>query len=205
MLWRDTVDLIAVSHSAGPNVVVTETSRTVFANKIGVVRNEFYQALANNLRPTATFVINAIEYEDEQKLRHDSKDYLVIRSYSKDGDTLELVCQAYTDVQPNLARLRDMVEIWHYVLFENSMGKMSPTPELLCTVPAQIDSKGGGTSDVDGVVETKNNYTVTIAYRADIRQDMFLMIGGARYDIRYIEDPFNRHETLILTVEKVVP
>lgn len=205
MIWRDVIDLISVSHSEGAVVIVTETTRTVFANKKSVARSEFYQAIANDLKPNATFEIRVSEYADEQKLRHDGKDYLIIRTYSKNGETVELTCQAYDDLQTNLARLRNTIEIWHNTFIENSMGEMSPKPELICTVPASIEYKGGSSSSMDGITETTNNVTVTIRYRDGITPDMYLMIDGKRHDIKYIEDPFNRHETLILTAERVIP
>jgi head-tail adaptor len=204
MIWRDTLDLIAVTHS-GPDDVVTETSRTVLAHKTGVVRTEFYAALSNNLMPTATFMIRSIEYDGEQKLRHAGKEYLIIRTYDRGDDIMELVCQAYDDVQPNLARLRDRVEIWHNRLVENSMHEYEPVPELVCSVMATVDIRGGGTAGVDDIVETTNDATVTIRYRPGITPDMWVVIGGERWDIRYIEDPHNRHETLVLYVERVTP
>lgn len=205
MPWNDVVDLITVSHSKDANVFVNETVRTVYANKKSVMRNEFYQAIANGLKPTVTFEIHSFEYEDEQKLRHDGKDYLIIRTFSKDDDMLELICQAYDDVQTNLARLRDMVEIWKNTFIKNSMDEETPSSERLFIVPAHIEYKGGGSSRIDDVIETINNATVTIQYREGITSDLFIMIDGQRWDIRFIEDPYNRHETLVLTVERVIP
>ena len=205
LIWRDTADLIAVTHSGDPDDVVTETSRTVFCHKVGVTRTEFYAALQNNLKPTATFIIRSIEYDSEQKLRHEGKEYLIIRTYDRGDDIMELVCQAYDDVQPNLARLRDRIEIWRNRLVENSMHEYEPVPELVCSVMAAIDFRGGGTAGVDDIVETTNDATVTIRYRPGITPDMWVVINGERWDIRYIEDPHNRHETLVLHVERVVP
>jgi len=204
MIWRDTADLIRVTHS-GASDEVSETSRTVFAHKTGVVRTEFYAALQNNLKPTATFLIRSIEYEGEQKLRHEGKEYLIIRTYDRGDDIMELVCQAYDDVEPNLARLRDRIEIWCHTLVENSMHEYEPVPQLVASVMAAVDYRGGGTAGVDGIVETTNDATVTIRYRPGITSDMWVVIDGVRWDIRYIEDPHNRHETLVLHVERVTP
>jgi len=204
MMGDHVVDLIKIMHSNDATVVVTEISRSVFANRKSVTRAEFYQGIANDLNPNVVFEVHSLEYEDEQRLRNEGKDYLIIRTYSKD-DLVELVCQAYHDVQINLAKLRDTVEIWHHTFSLNAMNEKTPTPVLLYTVMAEIEFKGGGTSELDDIIETSNNAIVKVVYRADIREDMFLMIGGKRWDIRYIEDPYNRHETLILTVERVVP
>jgi len=205
MIWRDSLDLIAVSHMGDPDDIVTETIRTVFAHKVGVTRTEFYAALQNNLKPTATFMIRSIEYDGEQKLRHNGQEYLIIRTYDRGDDIMELVCQAYDDVQTNLARLRDRIEIWRHVLVKNSMLEYEPVPELVCTVMAAVDYKGGGAASVDEIIETTNDATVTIRYRPGITPDMWVVIDGMRWDIRYIEDPHNRHETLVLHVERVMP
>lgn len=209
MTFDHEVELIKISHSDDPEVIITETSRTLLANKKSVVRSEFYQAFANNLKPTIIFEIHAFEYENEQKLRHEGQDYLIIRTYSKNSEILELICQAYDDIQANLARLRDTVEIWHNTIIENSMGEQSPSPALLYKVPAQIEFKGGGSGTTGAsdtiVTETINNATVTIKYREGIMSAMFLKINGERWDIKFIEDPYNRHETLILHVERVLP
>jgi SPP1 family predicted phage head-tail adaptor len=207
MLWRDVVSLISVAEvEVSQNVFqLAESSRSVFANKKSVNRDEFYKAYANALRPTVAFDIRAAEYSGEQKLRHNGTDYMIIRTYSRNDETIELVCQAFDDVQTNLAHLRDTVEIWHNTFIENSMGERSPMEKRLFTLPARVEYRGGKSGIADGVIETTNNVIVTIRYREGITPDMFLKIGGQRFDIRYIEDPFNRHETLILTAERVVP
>lgn len=209
MSKNDIIELITVAHSDASAVVVTETSRQVYAEKKSVVRTEFYQAFANNLKPTAVFEIYPFEYQGEPKARHDGTDYLIIRTYSKNKDSLELVCQAFYDVQANLARLRDTVEIWHNTITENSMGEKAPSTALLYTLPAQIEYKGGGSGTTGAsntiVTETVNNATVVIKYRAGITEAMFLKINGERWDIKFIEDPYNRHETLILHVERKLP
>lgn len=207
MLWRDLVSLISVSEvETSDNVFeLAETSRDVLADKKSVNRDEFYKAISNDLRPTVAFKIRAVEYAGEQKLKHNGTDYMIVRTYSRNDETIELVCQAFDDVQTNLALLRDTVEIWHNTFIENSMGENSPMEERLFTVPARIEYRGGGSGVTSGVIETTNNVTVTIRYRAGITPDMHLFIDGQRWDIRYIEDPFNRHETLILHAERAVP
>jgi SPP1 family predicted phage head-tail adaptor len=207
MRFQDVVNLISVSEVDNGNNVfaLTETSRTVFAHKKSVTRSEFYKAIANNLKPTIVFVAWDAEYNGEQKLQHENIDYLIIRSYNSGDRMIELVCQAFDDIQSNLAKLRDTIEIWHNVLAENSMGEKEPAPERLYTLPAHITFDSGGTGEMDGITETTNNITVTIRYRSGITPDMFLMVNGQRYDIRFIEDPFNRHEALILHAERMVP
>lgn len=96
MLWRDTVELIVdtlVTDDAGDDVLGTRIFRQVFANKKSIRQSEFYQAQSTNLRPTIMFEVRAIDYQDELLLRVDSITYDIIRTYTKNGEILELICQ----------------------------------------------------------------------------------------------------------------
>lgn len=206
MNWRDVIDLVTVLEvdRGGGVFELEEVPRSVFANRKSVNRDEFYKAQANNLIPSIAFEIRSVDYADEQKAVHEGMEYIVLRTYSRNGETTELVCQSVDDVQTNLAQLRDSVDIWHHTFVENSMGELSPQAVRLFTVPAQISQLGGGTVNVEDAVETSETLSVTIKYRPGIRTDMFLMIAGRRYDIDQINDPLNRHSTLILKARRVV-
>ena len=94
MFFRDTIDLINVTTTVNDigNIVETETSRTVFADKGSIKQSEFYQAMAQGLKPELTFIIRTIEYENEPMLEYNSKPYTIIRTYEKD-EFIELICQ----------------------------------------------------------------------------------------------------------------
>lgn len=205
MNWRDIVELVKVQEvdRGGGVFELEESSRSVFANRKSVNRDEFYKAQANNLIPSIAFEIRSIDYSDEQKAVHEGRGYIVLRTYSRNGETTELVCQSVDDVQTNLAQLRDTVEIWRRTFAENSMGEMSPQFSRLLTVPAQISQPGGGTANVEETIETTETLSVTIKYRPGIRTDMFLMIAGRRYDIDQIDDPMHRHSTLVIKARRV--
>jgi SPP1 family predicted phage head-tail adaptor len=93
-MWRDVINLVAVTN--GENVmgdpIETETSRQVFANKKSIRQTEFYQAASTGLKPEIMFEIRSIEYFDEPKLEYENKTYTIIRTYSKNGEILELIC-----------------------------------------------------------------------------------------------------------------
>ncbi|MFD3271516.1 phage head closure protein [Paenibacillus dendritiformis] len=202
------IQLLPLLYVAGGDTDTIEEGkpRDVLADRKSVNRSEFYPAFANGLRPEVAFTIWSAEYEDEPRLTYNGIAYEIIRTHTgKDEREIELVCQPLDLVKTGLSRLRDTIEIWHNTSKENSMGEQSPAPERLYTLPAQIVYKGGGTNEVDGVIETANAASITIKYRAGITSDMFVIIGGKRWDIRFIEDPYHRHETLILSVERVVP
>jgi SPP1 family predicted phage head-tail adaptor len=93
-MWRDVISLVTITYTESDigDIVETRTNRQVYANKKSIRQSEFYQAQANGLRPEAMFEMRSIDYQDEQKLLHDGKEYNVIRTYSKNGEILELVC-----------------------------------------------------------------------------------------------------------------
>jgi len=93
-MWRDVISLVTITYTESDigDIVETRTDRQVYANKKSIRQSEFYQAQANGLRPEAMFEMRSIDYQGEQKLIHDGKEYNVIRTYSKNGEILELVC-----------------------------------------------------------------------------------------------------------------
>ena len=94
MRWSDTVDLIAETSDTNDmaDPVTVESSRTVFANRKSIRQTEFYQAAATGLRPEWMFEVRSMEYGGESKLRHEGRDYSIIRTYSRNGEIMELIC-----------------------------------------------------------------------------------------------------------------
>jgi SPP1 family predicted phage head-tail adaptor len=56
-------------------------------------RNEFYSAAQTGLKPSITFVIHGYEYNGEKKVEFEGEKYKVIRTYMKDFEEMELVCE----------------------------------------------------------------------------------------------------------------
>lgn len=98
MLWRDVIDLIPVivaRDSYGEETEQDGTPRTVFANKKSVRQTEFYQAMAAGIKPDIVFEIMVGDYSDEAKVKYNEKYYRVVRTYSANGERIELVCSIY--------------------------------------------------------------------------------------------------------------
>ena len=95
MFFRETVDLISktTSVSAAGDAIDSESTSTVYADKQSIRQSEFYQAMASGLRPEIMFVIRSIDYSNEKKLTWNSKNYNIIRTYDKDGELTELICE----------------------------------------------------------------------------------------------------------------
>lgn len=94
MFFRDVLDLIQITQSSdgGGGFTETESSRQVFANRKSIRQNEFYQAQIAGLKPEIMFEVRAEEYQDEPKISYAGKAYQIIRTFSKNGEILELVC-----------------------------------------------------------------------------------------------------------------
>lgn len=58
-----------------------------------VSRNEFYAAAQAGLKPEITFIIHAYEYNGEKEVEFEGEKYKVIRTYMKDFEEMELVCE----------------------------------------------------------------------------------------------------------------
>ncbi len=95
MLFRDVIELISITTTENDlgDVIEVPTERQVFADKQSVRQSEFYQAAATGLRPELMFVVRTIDYDNEPKLKYNGKEYTIIRTYDKDGELTELVCQ----------------------------------------------------------------------------------------------------------------
>jgi len=95
MFFRETVDLVNITQTINAigDFVDTETTSTVFADKQSIRQSEFYQAYATGLRPEIMFVIRQIDYSNQPRLKWNSKYYNIIRSFDKDGELVELICE----------------------------------------------------------------------------------------------------------------
>lgn len=100
MMWRDICELLTITSAPDGygGYTDTETARTVFCDRKSVKATEFYQAHATGLKPEITLVIRSVDYDDETKLRFSGKVYDVLRSYSKNGELVELTCAKRTEL-----------------------------------------------------------------------------------------------------------
>ncbi len=105
MLWRDQIELIVtdqVKNSKGEYVDVIPNPEApaldpnlVYANKKSVRQSEFYQSFAADLKAEKMFEVRVEEYGDERMLRFDNEDWYIIRTFTKNGEIMELICSRY--------------------------------------------------------------------------------------------------------------
>jgi SPP1 family predicted phage head-tail adaptor len=93
-MWRDVLQLVTSNHSVNQygDAVSTDLTTQVFCNKKSVRQSEFYQAHATGLKPELMFEVRSVDYAGQQELIFNTKKYLVIRTYSKNDEIIELVC-----------------------------------------------------------------------------------------------------------------
>lgn len=75
------------------DTITISVFKTIFADKKSVKQSEFYQAHAQGLKPEIMFIIHPSEYEGKQGIKYNGKQYKVIRTYEKDSENLELICE----------------------------------------------------------------------------------------------------------------
>lgn len=94
VLFRDVAELIAatVTEDKDGYDVAAETRTTVFVDVQSVRREEFYRSLEAGRALKAAFLLRACDYGGQERLEHNGKRYRVVRTYTQDGELLELNC-----------------------------------------------------------------------------------------------------------------
>lgn len=95
-MFSDVIELITYPEEVddiGDNIKNEPSYRQIYANEKGVRQSEFYQASAVGLKPELTFVIRLNSYKKEESIRYKGKVYSIIRTYRKNKEFLEIVCQ----------------------------------------------------------------------------------------------------------------
>lgn len=96
MLWRDVgllcTEEIKLDSLKKPYKVLVK--REIFCNKKSVRQNEFYQAQAQGYRPEIMFEIRSSAYDGESYFEYNGKQYRIIRTFDKNGEIMELICNA---------------------------------------------------------------------------------------------------------------
>lgn len=70
-----------------------ETRTNILCAVKSIGRNEFYAAAQAGLKPEITFIIHAYEFNGEKEVEFEGEKYKVIRTYMKDFEEMELVCE----------------------------------------------------------------------------------------------------------------
>jgi head-tail adaptor len=94
MSWSDVIELGTLTEvTEYGETIVSYVYREVFADKKSVRSKEFYESRLLGLKPELMFEVRTSEYNEEPKLKFNSKVYDIIRTYEK-GEFTELICSA---------------------------------------------------------------------------------------------------------------
>jgi SPP1 family predicted phage head-tail adaptor len=85
--------MVPGENDLGDPIKVPQKNDYIFAEEKSVRQSEFYQAAANGLRPEIVLEVNTFEYNGEPMLEYNGKTYDIIRTFKKDNEKIELVCQ----------------------------------------------------------------------------------------------------------------
>lgn len=87
----------AKSTNAIGDPIRTPTETKIYVNELSIRQSEFYQAQASGLRPEIMFETRLQNYNNEGRIKYGGKTYDIIRTYKKNRDFIELVCQGITN------------------------------------------------------------------------------------------------------------
>jgi hypothetical protein len=100
-LFKEIINLISVTKGKDSDgfPIDIEHSHKAFADKKSVTRSEFYSSLQAGVNATAVFDVWQVDFDESAydgaeatRLEHNGKKYKILRTYSKDGEMLEITC-----------------------------------------------------------------------------------------------------------------
>lgn len=96
-MWCNELTLIqehTITYDDIGNPIISEPVESIiFCEVNSITRSEFYNASMAGLKPSIVFKVHSFEYNDETKIKFDNKNYKVMRTYSKNTEELELICE----------------------------------------------------------------------------------------------------------------
>lgn len=94
-MWSDVIELGNTIEKIEHGEVIQNIEwRQVFANKKSIRQSEFYQAANVGLKPELLFEVYSFEFNNDEKVRFNGKEYSIIRAYEK-GEITELTVTSY--------------------------------------------------------------------------------------------------------------
>lgn len=94
-MWRDVIEVgNEVEMIEYGEVIRTKDYRKVYADKQSVRQSEFYQSASVGLKPELVFVVKSVEFNNDEYVRYEDKEYTIIRTYDK-GETTELTVSSH--------------------------------------------------------------------------------------------------------------
>ena len=95
MYWRDVVTLKAVTEGRDADGFPKET--IVFADVSSTKRSEFYAARQAGISLALTVKLRAADYDGQERLSYEGKEYKVERAYTEAREYYELNCSEFRE------------------------------------------------------------------------------------------------------------
>lgn len=94
-MFSEIVELISIVKTTNEigDSIKTKTKRQVFCKEMSVGQNEFYQAQTAGFKPTLKLELYIFEYNNEQLVEYQGREYSVLRTYKKNSERIELTCE----------------------------------------------------------------------------------------------------------------
>lgn len=101
-MMNDVITLCEIKGVQNENGYINDTvisEREVFAEKKSATRSEFYSAMAIGITVSAVFVVNALDYNGETRIKCADKSYKLERCYeAPNSEYIELTCSDMKEV-----------------------------------------------------------------------------------------------------------
>jgi SPP1 family predicted phage head-tail adaptor len=105
-------------------------------------------------------------------------------------------------------KLRHKVEVWGKVKVINELKEEDYEPKKIKEIRAEVIPQTGNMMRQPGIETILSNVTHKFKVRypsgRDIKQDMWFIYRGHRFDIRFILNPYFRNEELEIFCEEVI-
>lgn len=95
MRYDGEVELVSISGDLDADGYVdnlTEEKTPVFADVLSVRRTEFYEGMKAGIQLSIAFKVMACDYSEQPYVDYNGKRYKIQRTYTKNGESLELNC-----------------------------------------------------------------------------------------------------------------
>jgi len=107
----------------------------------------------------------------------------------------------------NPGELRHRIEIWGRKKVENELGETDYINTKINTIWAAIIPQTAKLQSAPAdTILSNTTHKIIVRYSAgkDIKQDMYILFKGHRFDIKYILNPYFKNETLEIFCEEVI-
>lgn len=90
------IGLVDDVDDSGFPIVEEKPMPPILANRLSIRSNEYWQAKQAGVELSYTFEVHEFEYNGEEKMLYEGKEYTIERTYEK-GNLIELICKRRAD------------------------------------------------------------------------------------------------------------